>query len=129
MLFQEWGPFITVQVVLKNIAPAILTAALWATGHQIWLIAKGEAPSWMVGQSHNANSNTTELYRSYLYKDIAWGINICWICVQLFIPQQNNVPHYKPIIGNIFFTRFRWNYVSACHVSPNYQSIPMAYLA
>ncbi len=104
MSFHEWGPFITTQIVLRNIAPAILTAALWATGHQIWLIANGKAPTWMVEQeSRNFISNhTTQQYKSYLYKGIAWGINICWICVQLFISQWGDITPYKPIVGNVF---------------------------
>lgn len=104
---EEWGPLITISVILGNAFPAILAAWFWVGGHIAWLVVNGKNPSWMQNSldlpvpSSKPTIRQYKPYHIYLYKGIAWGINILWACAQLFIVSRGDASRYKPIIGDV----------------------------
>ena len=72
---KQWGPLLTYDVILGSIGFAFAAAMCWAGSHQAWLIINNKAPSWM------CDSQSVERfkpYHIYLYRVMAWIINIFW---------------------------------------------------
>ncbi|MCP4366758.1 MAG: hypothetical protein GY797_01390 [Deltaproteobacteria bacterium] len=99
---EEWGPFLTYSVVALGIPLACAAAWNWAGGHYAWIIVNNKKPSWWVDDPNDPDTNYKP-YQIYLYKGIAWTINIFWL---LWFLSQSGCGTWVdqacyPIFGNV----------------------------
>ena len=84
-----YGPFLTLEITILTILPAIPAAVFWSIGYGTRAILNGENfkyPDWLCIHDVTVNYKRAKPYQVYLWKGIAWAINLGWILSLLSEP-------------------------------------------